>query len=100
MIALIARLAYRLDQWLEQTLGRPYNVILGVGLVTEIVRRAVELPERLADRPRLIGEGLTMLMELALLIHQIGALSHHIERRGSGRRPRRSLARGRSEEFR
>jgi hypothetical protein len=91
MIGLIARLAYRLDQWLEQTLGRPYNVILGIGLSIEIVRRLMELPEKMQSMPRVVGEAALVVMTVLLLIHQVGALSHHIEHRGPGRRGRRGV---------
>jgi hypothetical protein len=37
MIVRICRWALWLDEWLQARLGRPYNFLLGVGLVTEIV---------------------------------------------------------------
>ena len=82
MIGFIARLAYRIDQWLERTLGRPYNVILGIGLIVEIVRRLIDLPSRMHSMPHVAGEVVLMVMASLLLIHQIGALSHHVERVG------------------
>ena len=84
----IARGALWLDTWLQDHLGRPYNALLGVGLIIEIVHRGGEIMERITDPPRVAGLGFTIAMELALLIHQVGALSHHLERR-------RKLTRGR-----
>ena len=66
-----------LDTWLQDRLGRPYNIALGLGLVVEIGRRLGEVPHHLESAPRLLGVVLVVLFETALLIHQIGALSHH-----------------------
>jgi hypothetical protein len=86
MLMGIARGAYRLDAWLQARLGRPYNALLGVGLVIEIVRGLSEIPERFGQTHRLVGHVLTMALEAALLLHQVGALSHHFERRKDGGR--------------
>lgn len=76
----------QLDKWLQDRLGRPYNALLGIGLTIEIVRRVSEAPKALASVHGLVGTLLVIFMELALLIHQIGALSHHIEGRKRGRK--------------
>jgi hypothetical protein len=81
MIYTVTRAAQRLDQWLQDRLGRPYNALLGIGLVIEIVRRLAEAPHKILDMQRILGSALVIVMELALLLHQVGALSHHIERR-------------------
>ena len=78
MIRALSHAALRLDVWLQARLGRPYNALLGVGLTIELINRLRELPEKVASMPRLAGGILVMLMEAALLIHQVGALSHHI----------------------
>lgn len=80
MIHSIALAAHRLDVWLQARLGRPYNALLSVGLTIEILRRLVELPEHAVLAPRLIGVAVLIVMNLALLIHQIGELSHHTVR--------------------
>ena len=82
MIRFITRLALAIDQWLERTLGRPYNIILGIGLIVEIVRRLIDLPSRMGSMPLVAGEVVLVIMATLLLIHQIGALSHHVERVG------------------
>lgn len=79
--------ALRLDTWLQARLGRPYNALLGVGLIIEIVRRIGEIPGQLASTHRLIGQIFVLALEAALLIHQVGALSHHV----GGRRPATDL---------
>jgi hypothetical protein len=85
MILRISRWALWLDEWLQERLGRPYNALLGVGLVFEIIEQAGHIRERLHSAPNLLRSLLILAVSLALLLHQIGALSHHIERRGRGR---------------
>jgi hypothetical protein len=86
MILQIARWARWLDEWLQTRLGRPYNVLLGIGLITEIIEQVSRLPQKLESAPNLLRSALVLLVEFALLLHQIGALSHHVEHRGLGRR--------------
>jgi hypothetical protein len=86
MIGQIIRGARWLDEWLQERLGRPYNVILGIGLVSEIVEEIGHLGERVGSAPTLVRSLLTLLVAFALLLHQVGALSDHFERRGAGRR--------------
>ena len=88
MLREITAAFYTLDQWLQEKLGRPYNLILGIGLVGEITHRLSEAPKAVTSMHGLIGSALVLVMEVALLIHQIGALSHHLGRRGAGRRRR------------
>jgi hypothetical protein len=85
MITRICRWALWLDEWLQERLGRPYNLLLGVGLVFEIIEQAGHVRERLHSAPTLLRSLLIFMVSLALLLHQIGALSHHMERRGRGR---------------
>jgi len=86
MIGAIARGAYWLDVWLQEHVGRPYNALLGVGLVVEIVRGATELAERMHTVQSLTVPIFQIALGTALLIHQLGALSHRLEARGEGRR--------------
>ena len=83
MIRELTHAARRLDLWLQARLGRPYNALLGVGLTIELVHRLTELPATLAIPHRLIGGLLVVAMELALLVHQVAELSHHIDARRS-----------------
>jgi hypothetical protein len=85
MILTICRWARWLDDWLQQHLGRPYNFVLGVGLVSEIISQISRLGPRLHSAPTVVGTLLILAVEFALLLHQIGALSHHIERRRARR---------------
>jgi hypothetical protein len=85
MILWICRWARRLDEWLQARLGRPYNALLGVGLVYEIVEQLGHIGTRLQSAPNLLRSLLILLVTFALLLHQVGALSHHIDRRRGGR---------------
>src|SRR5437764_1167743 len=86
VIRTLTQSAHRLDTWLQARLGRPYNVLLGVGLTVEIIRRLTELPQHLREAPRIAWVVALIAMNLALLVHQIGALSHRLPKRA---RPRR-----------
>jgi len=85
MILELGRGARWLDEWLQERLGRPYNLLLSIGLVGEVVERVRALPRALGStghEVQLIG---LLLMELALLLHQVAVLSHHLEKhRGQG----------------
>jgi hypothetical protein len=89
MIHSIAVAAHRLDLWLQARLGRPYNALLGIGLTVEIIRRIGELPRHAALAPQL-GVIVLIVMNLALLVHQVGELSHHTGRIRARREARRS----------
>jgi hypothetical protein len=90
MITTIARAAHGLDQWLQRKLGRPYRIVLSVGLIIEIIRRLMELPEKLASAQRLAGLMLVLALDLALLIHQIGEISERIGANEDGSAPAES----------
>jgi hypothetical protein len=81
MIGEMLRAVHRLDEWLREILGRPYHAALGVGLVLEIIARIRELHEAPGSISGTIRLALVMLLYLLLLIHQIGELSDHAERR-------------------
>jgi hypothetical protein len=77
MIVDVLRAARRLDERLQQKLGRPYSALLGIGLVIEIiarVREMIELPETSTSVMRLC---LTVVFFALLLVHQLGELSEH-----------------------
>ncbi|MGH7025548.1 MAG: hypothetical protein ACREEB_18430 [Caulobacteraceae bacterium] len=81
MIMQLSRWAWRFDEFLQNRLGRPYNVLLVIGLVAEIVGRARHIPQLVASVPNELRLVLLIIVELALLIHQAGYISHHFERR-------------------
>jgi hypothetical protein len=69
-----------LDTWLEENLGRPYNSLLTIGLVLDMISRIDAIPGKLRSGHDLIGTALTFTMEGALLIHQLGEFSERRER--------------------
>ena len=81
MIGEMLGAVHRLDDWLRGALGRPYHAALGLGLVLEIVGHIRELHEALATKAGILRLALVMLLYLLLLVHQIGELSDHAERR-------------------
>ncbi|MBV9824749.1 MAG: hypothetical protein JO001_03575 [Alphaproteobacteria bacterium] len=80
MIGEILGAVHRLDDWLRGTLGRPYHAALGIGLVLEIIGHIRELHEAMTSAG-VVRLALVMLLYLLLLVHQIGELSDHAERR-------------------
>jgi hypothetical protein len=92
MIRNLAQLAYRLDEWLQTKLGRPYNALLGIGLVLGLIHQFQDLPK---DFTR--GGGVSTLliaaMDVALLVNQAGQFHQHMERRRAMPK-RRRLKRG------
>ncbi|MBV8094610.1 MAG: hypothetical protein JO110_15570 [Acetobacteraceae bacterium] len=81
MIGETLGVVHRLDDWLRERLGRPYHAALGVGLVWEIIARVRELHDAPATTAGIVRLALVMVLYLLLLVHQIGELSEHAERR-------------------
>ena len=74
-------MARRLDLWLGAMLGRPYHALLGFGIILEIVQRIREFEEKSFNTLGVVKTVLTIILFLALLVHQLGELSEHAERR-------------------
>ena len=70
-------------QAFQRRLGRPYNAILGAGLVAEIARHVRELVEKAGSAPGVLRELVVIAFGVALLLHQLGELAHRFERHGS-----------------
>jgi len=81
MILELGRGAQRLDAYLQRRLGWPYNIFLAVGLGAEVVERVRGLTHSISSIPKEVELVLILVMELALLLHQISVLSHHLDRR-------------------
>jgi hypothetical protein len=92
MMHAVTHAFHRLDVWLERTLGRPYHILLSVGLTVEIIRRMAELPGHLKEAPRIAGAIVLVAMNAALLVHQLGEMSHRLSpsARAARRERRRS----------
>ena len=81
MLIAIVNAARNLDLWLGRTFGRPYHVLLAIGILTEIVQRIREMAEKPFADASAAKMILAILLFLALLVHQAGELSEHAERR-------------------
>ncbi len=77
MMLAILRTAHKADDMLKQKIGRPYNVVLGVGLIMEIVGRIHDLRELPVTSTSIVRTCVTVVFFLLLLLHQIGELSEH-----------------------
>jgi hypothetical protein len=85
MIDSILRQAHRLDAWLRSRLGRPYHVVLGLGLAIEIFRHLRELGEVGSSASGIGREALVVIFYSVLLVHQLGELHAHAAARRSTR---------------
>lgn len=72
--------ARQLDEWLENNLGRPYHMVLTVGLVLEMVQKLQTLPKSFTHTGGLIGLMFALAVQSALLINQLGEFSHRREK--------------------
>lgn len=83
MIVEILRKARRLDAAIGRKLGPAYHALLGIGLVVEIVRRLSEF----GDLPRAgaVREIFAVVLFGVLLLHQMGELGEHMDRRRKAR---------------
>jgi len=84
MIRETLRGAHWLDETLKRRIGKPYHVILGIGLVVSIagqVRQVVSAPTSQAGWLRAI---VVVVFALLLLVNQLGELSDRFERRRLG----------------
>ena len=88
MLREISGAAFKLDEFLQAKLGRPYHALLSVGLITEIVHSATEAVHKVEEVGKLSWSLVSIVMAFALLIHQIGAMSHRFEDRERRRRER------------
>jgi hypothetical protein len=79
MITEFLQATHRIDAGIQRALGRPYHVVLGIGLVVEIVERFRQLREAGASSAGLVHLVLVMMLYAALLIHQFGELHTHMK---------------------
>ncbi|HTW51725.1 MAG TPA: hypothetical protein VME45_07510 [Stellaceae bacterium] len=80
MFNAVTNAARNLELWLSRTFGRPYHVLLGIGIVVEIVQHCRELPDKL-NSAAILKTALAILLFVVLLVHQAGELSERAEKR-------------------
>ena len=81
MFAPLLAVFAKVDAWLHLRLGRPYGVVLTVGLAFEIAHRLREASERIGEARQLTGLVLLILLNAALLMHQLAELGERVGRR-------------------
>ena len=81
MIRELAGAAHRLDEFLRARIGRPCHVLLGVGLVVELIKELRESGEVGASARGVVRAALDLLLFVALPIRQVGELHEQFERR-------------------
>lgn len=80
MIIEILRVARRLDERLEKTLGKPYRVVLSIGLVLSIIHQVRVLIHAPFTNAGFAKMAMGILFGFLLLINQMGELSNRMER--------------------
>lgn len=91
MIGGLMRGAHALDAWLKEHVGRPYTLILSVGLVLLMVQSVQELVKTVSEAGKtltgdVVGFAFTVVFQLALLINVMAQWHEH--RATYGRRDR------------
>jgi hypothetical protein len=81
MIGRIIVGAHWLDAWLQVHLGRPYRVVLAVGLVVGISASIHDLSRSVSSSTNILKIVGMVLFQLALLINQLAQFHEHRQRR-------------------
>ena len=80
MIRFLIGAVSRIDDWLHR-LGRPYRVMLSIGLIADIGHRIFDASKHVQERQHVVGMILAVVMELALLIHQLAEMHERLGHR-------------------
>ena len=86
MIGTLLHRAALIDGWLKRSLGRPYHLVLGAGLIVDIVSRCRDLLSASHSQATYFRLALFVVFGVLLLINQLAELSERILRR-TDRRP-------------
>lgn len=92
MILEILRSARRLDKKLEETVGRPYRVLISAGLIAEIVAQIRAFSQVSFTRTQLVQTLIWIVVCVLLVINQLGELSKRLEERSARATENPSLA--------
>ncbi|MGH9519168.1 MAG: hypothetical protein ACRD2D_05940 [Terriglobales bacterium] len=71
----------RLDKKLEEAVGRPYRILITVGLITEISIQVRELLHAHFTKSDVIQTAIWFLLAPLLVINQLGELSSRMDER-------------------
>ena len=78
MVKFVTSTAYRIDEWLHSRFGRSYRVLLTVGLIADIGHRLMDAPQQVASHHHVVGIALAIVLEVGLLIHQVGEMDERL----------------------
>ena len=81
MIRTVLNHAYRVDQFLSHTVGRPYHMLLAAGLVFEIFNHFKQISEAAITTSGLVRTAATVGFLLVLLLSQLADLHQAFVRR-------------------
>ena len=90
MIHTITRIAHSIDAWLRDRVGRPYTVILAIGLVYGIIASVKSLVHEAETRFDAFKLVVAVLFQLALLINQLAQFHDYRQARLARKAGRRS----------
>ncbi|HEY2709514.1 MAG TPA: hypothetical protein VGI95_15805 [Caulobacteraceae bacterium] len=88
MIREILAWADVLDTWLKEHVGRLYNALLGVSLITSISASFTTISKAVGSPKDLTTLGVVVAFQIALLINQLAQLHHFREDRVARRAAR------------
>ncbi len=71
----VTGLAWRIDQFLREHLGRPYRLILAAGLMVGLSESVSTVQKAIGSPTNLIGAAVTVVFQVALLINQLAQLN-------------------------
>jgi len=78
VVKFVTSTAYRIDEWLHSRFGRSYRVLLTVGLIADIGHRLMDAPQQVASHHHVVGIALAIVLEVGLLIHQVGEMDERL----------------------
>ena len=85
MIGVLLHRAARLDAWLKGRVGQPYHLLLGAGLVVDIVSRCRDLLSAPHSQATYLRLSVSVVFGVLLLLNHWAELSARIQRRAAGR---------------
>jgi hypothetical protein len=90
MFAGVATAAWTIDQWLKEHLGRPYTVILTIGLVAAISANVQGIESKIEHGGSLIAVTLNVVVDAILLVNQLAQLHEYRQARREQRAARQT----------
>jgi hypothetical protein len=77
----LANIAWRVDQWMKEHVGRAYTVILTVGLVASLSANIRQVEAQISHAGNLAAIALTVAVDLILIVNQLAQLHEYRQAR-------------------